>query len=47
MLFGVRPYDVPTVVLAALALMAVALAASCGPAVRAVRIDPLAALRSD
>jgi ABC-type antimicrobial peptide transport system permease subunit len=47
MLFGVQPYDVPTVVLAALALMVVALAASCGPAVRAVRIDPLAALRSD
>jgi len=47
MLFGVQPYDFPTVALAALALIAVALAASCGPAVRAVRIDPLAALRSD
>jgi putative ABC transport system permease protein len=47
MLFGVQPYDFSTVVLAAFALIAVALAASCGPAVRAVRIDPLAALRRD
>jgi len=47
MLFGVHPYDLPTVVFAAFALLAVALAASCVPAVRAARIDPLAALRSE
>lgn len=47
MLFGVQPYDLPTLVLAALALIAVALAASFGPAVRAVRLDPIAALRRD
>jgi putative ABC transport system permease protein len=47
MLFGVQPYDLRTLVLAVFALIAVALAASFGPAVRAVRLDPLAALRRD
>jgi hypothetical protein len=47
MLFGVKPYDLPTLVLAAFALIAVALAASLAPAFRAVRLDPLAALRKD
>jgi ABC-type antimicrobial peptide transport system permease subunit len=47
MLFGVQPYDLLTLVLAAFALIAVTLAASVGPAVRAVRLDPVAALRKD
>ncbi|HEY3453048.1 MAG TPA: FtsX-like permease family protein [Bryobacteraceae bacterium] len=47
MLFGVQPYDLPTLVLAVFALIAVAVAASLVPAFRAVRLDPLAALRRD
>jgi ABC-type antimicrobial peptide transport system permease subunit len=47
MLFGVQPYDLPTLILAAFALIVVALAASLVPAFRAVRLDPLAALRRD
>jgi predicted permease len=47
MLFGVQPYDLPTLTLAALALFVVALAASLVPAFRAVRLDPIAALRSE
>ena len=47
MLFGVTPYDLPTLALAAFALIAVALAASFVPAFRAVRLDALAALRKD
>lgn len=44
MLFGVQPYDLPTLVLAAMALIVVTLAASLGPAFRAVRLNPLVAL---
>jgi len=47
MLFGVTPYDLPTLALAAFALIAVALAAGFVPAFRAVRLDALAALRKD
>jgi putative ABC transport system permease protein len=47
MLFGVTPYDLPTLAFAAFALIAVALAASFVPAFRAVRLDALAALRKD
>lgn len=47
MLFGVQPYDVPTLAIASVALIAVAVAASLVPAFRAVRLDPSSALRSD
>jgi ABC-type antimicrobial peptide transport system permease subunit len=47
MLFGVEPYDVSTAALAAFSLFVVALAASFAPAVRAVGLDPLVALRKD
>jgi ABC-type antimicrobial peptide transport system permease subunit len=47
MLFGVTPYDLSTLALAAFVLIAVALAASLLPAFRAVRLDALVALRKD
>jgi predicted permease len=47
MLFGLAPYDPSTLGLAAFSLIAVALAASFFPALRAVRFDALAALRKD
>jgi ABC-type antimicrobial peptide transport system permease subunit len=47
MLFGVQPYDLPTLAIATVALIAVAVAASLVPAFRAVRLDPSSALRSD
>jgi predicted permease len=46
-LFGVRPADVPTLVLAAALLAAVAVFASWVPARRAARIDPVNALKVD
>lgn len=47
MLFGVQPYDFSTIAVAAFALIAVAFAASLVPAFRAVRLDPITALRSE
>jgi predicted permease len=45
MLFNLHPYDPPTLVMAVGMLTAVALAASLIPALRAARMDPMAALR--
>ena len=46
-LYGVKPYDAPSFLLAAFAVSLVALAASLLPAGRAARIDPLTALRTE
>jgi predicted permease len=46
-LFGVGPTDPPSLLVAALLLIAVALAAGFGPARRAARMNPSAALRSE
>src|SRR5258708_39909200 len=45
MLFGVTPADPVTIVSAASAMLGAALLAACGPARRASRVDPMAALR--
>jgi predicted permease len=47
LLFGVAPLDLTTFVTAAIVFGAVALAASSLPARRAMRLDPVAALRSE
>lgn len=47
LLFGVPPLDPVTFVLAPLALTVVALLACLAPAVRALRADPVSALRSE
>jgi len=47
MLFGVVPYDLSTLALAVFALIFVTVAASFVPAVRALRLDPITALRND
>jgi len=46
-LYGVKPYDAPSFLLAAFGVSLVALAASLLPAGRAARIDPLTALRTE
>ena len=46
-LFGVQPHDTTTFLAVPLALAAVAALACAGPAVRAAKIDPLRALRSN
>ena len=46
-LFGVTPSDPLTFTVAAFVLLAIALTAACVPAVRAVRVDPLVALRHE
>ena len=46
-LFGVTPSDPLTFTVAAFVLLAIALAAACVPALRAVRVDPLVALRHE
>ena len=46
-LFGVEPADAPTFVAATLLLLALATAAAYIPALRASRIDPVAALRNE
>jgi ABC-type antimicrobial peptide transport system permease subunit len=47
LLFGVPPLDPVTFVVAPLALTAVALLACLAPAVRALRVNPIAALRAE
>jgi ABC-type lipoprotein release transport system permease subunit len=47
MLYGLKPYDPLTLVLAAVLLILVALAASWIPARRAAGIDPMQALRHE
>jgi ABC-type antimicrobial peptide transport system permease subunit len=47
LLFGVTPLDPVTLAAVAALLVIVTLVASCVPAMRASRIDPLMALRSD
>jgi putative ABC transport system permease protein len=47
MLFGIEPTDPITLVSVAAALFAVAIVAVAAPALRAMRIDPVAALRSE
>ncbi len=47
LLFGVRPVDLPTYAAVVVMIFAVALAAGCAPARRALRSDPLRALRAE
>ena len=47
LLFGVPPLDVLTFALSGLAIIAVGLVAASLPALRAARIDPVGALRSE
>lgn len=46
-LFGVKPTDLMTFGATAFAVVAIAIAATCVPAVQAVRLDPVVALRNE
>jgi ABC-type lipoprotein release transport system permease subunit len=46
-LFGVRSFDPLTLAVAAALLVALAVAASDGPARRAARVNPVSALRAE
>jgi len=45
LLFGLQPYDPPTLAIAGITLALVVIAASCLPAWRAANVDPVSALR--
>jgi ABC-type antimicrobial peptide transport system permease subunit len=47
LLYGLKPYDPTTLMLAAVVLTAAAVAASLFPARRAARLDPMVALREE
>jgi ABC-type antimicrobial peptide transport system permease subunit len=47
LLFGVQPLDAPTITIAAVMLVAVALVAAWVPARRAMAVEPMVALRRD
>jgi len=47
LVFGVSPYDPPTLLAAVLVLTVVGAAAGAGPARRASRVDPMIALREE
>ena len=47
LLFGVPAFDVPTFLASALVIVAVGVGAASLPALRASRIDPVAALRQE
>ncbi len=47
LLYGVRPLDAPTFITVPAVLLLVAIAAAAVPAIRAVRISPMTALRSE
>jgi putative ABC transport system permease protein len=47
MLFGLKPHDATTLITATVILAAIALAASYVPALRASKLDPMAALRNE
>jgi ABC-type antimicrobial peptide transport system permease subunit len=47
LLFGVRPEDPLTISVAAFLCLAVAVLGCVRPAIRAARVDPMAALRTD
>jgi ABC-type antimicrobial peptide transport system permease subunit len=47
LLFGVTPTDPATFVLVAAVLLGIAAAASCIPALKAMRVDPIEALREE
>jgi ABC-type lipoprotein release transport system permease subunit len=44
-MFGVKPADPLTLVVAGMTLTVVAIVAACFPAMRAARVDPIVALR--
>jgi putative ABC transport system permease protein len=47
LLYGLKPYDPPTLLLAIAALAVIAVVASCIPARRAARTDPMVSLRDE
>jgi ABC-type antimicrobial peptide transport system permease subunit len=47
LLYGVRPHDLLSFVVAAVALLVVTLLAAVIPALRAVRVDPVNVLRAE